>query len=133
MLRIDHVVLYAGDSDATLRFYRDVLGLELRGDEEWRKGTRPTFHIPIGDAHFINVHPAGSDLHPRAARSTPGGLDMCLLTDAPLSEVIDRAARGGVPVEVGPVPRTTATGEPSQSVYFRDPDGNLVEIMSTVH
>lgn len=132
MLRIDHVVLYAGQSEATLAFYRDVVGLQPRGEAAWRAGERPTFQFSLDDSQFINVHPSGTQLHPRAARSEPGGLDICFLTDAPLSEVISHVTRQGIPVEVGPVARTTTSGDPSHSVYLRDPDGNLVEIMSEV-
>jgi len=114
-----------------MAFYRDVVGLEPRGEAAWRRGERPTFQLPLDDTHFINVHPAGTELHPRAARSEPGGLDVCFLSDAPLSETVNRITRQGVAVELGPVARTTASGDPSHSIYFRDPDGNLVEIMST--
>jgi catechol 2,3-dioxygenase-like lactoylglutathione lyase family enzyme len=128
---IDHVVLYASDTEATVRFYGDVLGFALDGLDEWRLGTRPTFHIQISDQQFINVHPAESELHPRAACAVPGGLDICILTDLPISDIVAQFERGCVPIDVGPVARTTSLRVPSSSVYVRDPDGNLVEVMST--
>ena len=127
---IEHVVLYSADTDATIRFYKDVMGFPLEGLADWRLGRRPTFRIQVADDQFINVHPAGSELHPRAACSFPGGLDVCFLKDEPIATVVTDLERGGVAIEVGPVARTTSTGLPSTSVYVRDPDGNLVEVMS---
>jgi catechol 2,3-dioxygenase-like lactoylglutathione lyase family enzyme len=60
-------------------------------------------------------------------RPTPGSADLCLVTTTPLDRVLGHLRAHGVPVEEGPVPRTGATG-PITSVYFRDPDGNLVEV-----
>jgi catechol 2,3-dioxygenase-like lactoylglutathione lyase family enzyme len=130
---IEHVVLYSSDSEATIRFYGDVMGFPLEGLSDWRLGKRPTFRIQVAEHQFINVHPAGSNLHPRAAHALPGGLDVCFLTDAPIDVVVSDFERRGVSIEVGPVARTTSVGHPSASVYVRDPDGNLVEVMSTVH
>ncbi|HRE13983.1 MAG TPA: hypothetical protein PLD37_07305, partial [Usitatibacteraceae bacterium] len=53
--------------------------------------------------------------------------DFCLITRVPLDAVIAHLAACGVAIEQGPVPKTGATG-PIRSVYFRDPDGNLVEV-----
>jgi catechol 2,3-dioxygenase-like lactoylglutathione lyase family enzyme len=128
---IDHVVLYSGDSDATIRFYAQVLGLEIEGVDDWRRQKRPTFRIRINQAQFINVHPAGSVLKPRADAALPGGLDLCVVVSEAITEVAARLACDGVDIEVGPVERATALGESSQSIYVRDPDGNLIELMST--
>ncbi len=127
---IEHVVLYSADTEATIRFYRDLMGFPLEGVSDWRLGRRPTFRIQVARDQFINVHPAGSELNPRAACSFPGGLDVCFLKDEPLETVVDALEQGSVAIEVGPVARTTSTGLPSTSVYVRDPDGNLVEVMS---
>jgi catechol 2,3-dioxygenase-like lactoylglutathione lyase family enzyme len=66
-------------------------------------------------------------VEPHARRPTPGSADLCLLVRGPLEEVMDELATVGIPVELGPVERTGATG-PISSVYVRDPDGNLVEL-----
>jgi catechol 2,3-dioxygenase-like lactoylglutathione lyase family enzyme len=129
--QLDHVVLYSGDSDATIRFYAEALGFEVEGVDEWRLQKRPTFRIRINQYQFVNVHPAGSDLKPRADNATPGGVDFCVLVPEPISEIAARLERHRVAVELGPVERSTASGERSMSIYVRDPDGNLIEFMST--
>ncbi|WP_079060410.1 VOC family protein [Streptomyces bungoensis] len=75
----------------------------------------------------INLHRAGRELVPHAARPTPGSADLCLVTEPPQERVLAHLAACGVPVEEGPVPRTGALG-PILSTYLRDPDGNLIEI-----
>jgi len=69
----------------------------------------------------------GQRIEPQVAHPNPGTGDFCLITRTPLPQVIAHIQACGVPVELGPVPRTGALG-PIQSVYIRDPDGNLVEI-----
>ena len=127
---IDHVVLYSGDSERTIAFYRDVLGCTIELEDEWRAGRMPVFRIRFDPHHYVNVHPSGAVLTPRAAAAAPGGLDICFRTALPASAVVERFAAHDVPVEEGPVPRRDAFGTPSASVYVRDPDGNLVEVMS---
>jgi catechol 2,3-dioxygenase-like lactoylglutathione lyase family enzyme len=75
------------------------------------------------------LHQAGQEIAPHAARPVPGSADLCLVTTTPPDEVIAHFRAQGVPVEEGPVPRTGARG-PITSVYFRDPDGNLIEVAS---
>ena len=127
---VDHVVLYAGDSERTIAFYRDVLGCTIDLEDEWRRGRMPVFRIRFNPHHYVNVHPSGSVLTPRAAAAAPGGLDICFRSSLSAGEVAERFARHGVPVEVGPVGRSDATGRPSVSQYVRDPDGNLIEVMT---
>jgi catechol 2,3-dioxygenase-like lactoylglutathione lyase family enzyme len=75
----------------------------------------------------INLHQAGMEFEPKAVRPTPGSGDLCFITSTPVAAVIEHLKKAGVAIEEGPVPRTGATG-PIQSVYFRDPDGNLIEV-----
>ena len=75
----------------------------------------------------INLHQAGAEIAPYALRTTPGSADLCLITEGPLDAVRRRLSENGVPIELGPVKRTGAAG-PILSVYFRDPDGNLIEV-----
>ena len=78
-------------------------------------------------AHKINLHPVGAEFEPKALSPRPGSGDFCLLVAEPMAEVTARLAEAGVEVVAGPVPRQGAAGR-LISVYFRDPDGNLVEL-----
>lgn len=75
----------------------------------------------------INLHEVGREFEPKALRPTPGSADLCLIATTPMRDVIAHLEQQGVTVEEGPVTRTGATG-PIQSVYFRDPDQNLIEV-----
>jgi catechol 2,3-dioxygenase-like lactoylglutathione lyase family enzyme len=118
--RIDHLVLTVADIGQTVDFYVRVLGMEPVTLGGGRRALR------FG-CHKLNLHQAGRELEPKARRPTPGSADLCLVTTTPLDRVVDHLRAQGVPVEEGPVARTGATG-PITSVYFRDPDGNLVEV-----
>jgi catechol 2,3-dioxygenase-like lactoylglutathione lyase family enzyme len=117
---LDHLVLTVRDLDATVRFYVEGLGMELREFGEGRKA------LHFG-SQKINLHVAGREFDPKAAHPTPGSADLCFLTERPLGEISERLAALGCAIIEGPVPRTGATG-PIRSIYTRDPDGNLVEI-----
>ncbi|MFJ5685200.1 VOC family protein [Streptomyces sp. NPDC093099] len=118
--RLDHLVLTVADIEATVDFYTRVLGMEpvVFGD-----GRRA---LAFGQSK-INLHRAGHEFEPKAARPTPGSADLCFVVADPLERVIAELAAQRVPVEEGPVERTGALG-PFVSVYVRDPDGNLVEL-----
>ena len=68
-----------------------------------------------------------AEFQPHALQPVPGSADLCFLIDGPLGEVERALAEAGVPVELGPVEREGAVGE-MDSLYVRDPDGNLVEL-----
>jgi len=118
--RLDHLVLTVADVEASCEFYRRVLGMEVVTFGAGRKA------LAFG-AQKINLHPAGREFEPKAQRPTPGSADLCFLTAVPLPEVQQHLAACGVPVTEGPVQRTGAQG-PILSVYFRDPDLNLIEV-----
>ncbi len=118
--RLDHLVLTVQNVEATVTFYERVLGMQAITFGNGRRA------LTFG-RQKINLHPADAPLEPHAARPTPGSADLCLITDTPIDTVVAELAQAGVTVEEGPVPRTGATGSIT-SVYFRDPDGNLVEV-----
>jgi catechol 2,3-dioxygenase-like lactoylglutathione lyase family enzyme len=118
--RIDHLVLTVQSLEATCEFYTQCLDFQ-RVDSPGR----PTA-LRFGQQK-INVHQADHTFDPKARQPTPGSADFCLIASAPLSDVLDRLAQHEVTVELGPIQREGALG-PMQSIYFRDPDGNLVEV-----
>lgn len=118
--RLDHLVLTVRDIAATCRFYSTVLGMEVVTFGAGRKA------LAFGRQKF-NLHEAGREFEPKADRPTPGSADLCLIADGALADVIDHLRACGVPILEGPVPRTGALG-PITSVYFRDPDQNLIEV-----
>ena len=120
--RLDHLVLTVADLDRTLAFYTTVLGMTEVTFGGGRKA------LAFGDQK-INLHAAGRELEPKAARPTPGSADLCFVLAGPLADFLAHLATLQVPVELGPVPRTGALG-PITSVYFRDPDQNLIEVAS---
>jgi catechol 2,3-dioxygenase-like lactoylglutathione lyase family enzyme len=119
---LDHLVLTVRRIDATVAFYGEGLGMELRSFGE--RGERKALHF---GAHKINLHESGREFEPKALHPTPGSADLCFLTEEPLEAVAGRLEAMGHPVLEGPVERTGATG-PILSIYVRDPDGNLIEI-----
>jgi catechol 2,3-dioxygenase-like lactoylglutathione lyase family enzyme len=118
--RIDHVVMTVRDIDATCDFYTRVLGMRVVTFGEGRKA------LAFG-AQKINLHRAGHEFEPKAAHPTPGSVDLCLITTSTLDRVAARLAECGVAILEGPVAKTGATG-PIRSIYFRDPDRNLIEV-----
>ena len=118
--RIDHVVLTVFDVERTIDFYSRVLGMEPVTFAGGRRG------LAFGRQKF-NLHQAGREFEPKALKPAPGAMDFCLITETPLDDVVRALKDQGVAIIEGPVDKTGATG-PIRSVYFRDPDGNLVEV-----
>ena len=116
---IDHFVLTVRDIEATCDFYSQVLGMEV---EEFNSRRALKF-----GRQKINLHQAGKEFEPKATEPTPGSGDFCLVTDVPLDRVVEHLASCDVEMIEGPVERTGAVGR-IESVYFRDLDGNLVEV-----
>lgn len=121
--RIDHIVLTTRDKDACIRFYTEVLGMEL---VRFRTPTEERLALSFG-AQKINLHEWGREFMPRAHVAVPGSLDLCFIASVSLEEVIRRLEAHVIPILEGPVAKTGARGH-IRSVYVRDPDLNLVEI-----
>jgi catechol 2,3-dioxygenase-like lactoylglutathione lyase family enzyme len=122
--RLDHFVLTVADVAATCAFYRRVLGMAVVSFGEGRTA------LAFGQQK-INLHARGREFEPKAEHPTPGAGDFCLITAVPLAEVEAHLRAEGVALVEGPVLRTGASG-PIESIYFRDPDGNLVEVANVV-
>ncbi len=118
--RVDHFVLTVASVETTCAFYERVLGMKAVTFAGGRRA------LEFG-ANKINLHQAGAEFEPKARMPGTGSGDFCLISGEPLEDVIRHLEKEGVPIEVGPVPKTGAAG-PITSVYIRDPDGNLVEI-----
>src|SRR3954447_9546918 len=121
---LDHIVLTVADIDATIAFYTGVLGMTA---VTFAGGRRALTFGP----QKINLHRAGHEFSPCARRPTAGSADFCLITKTPLDAAMAHVQDCGVTIEEGPVDRTGAIGT-LRSFYFRDPDGNLVEISNYV-
>ena len=122
--RLDHLVLTVRDIDVTCSFYQRVLGMEVVTFGAGRRAL--TFGISK-----INLHQAGQEFEPKAHRPTPGSADLCFISPLTLAEVIAHLKTCQVEILEGPVRRTGARG-PLESVYFRDPDWNLIEVSNEV-
>lgn len=118
--QFDHLVLTVRDIATTCRFYTDVLGFEPITFGAGRTA------LAFG-THKINLHVVGHEFEPKAAQPTPGSADLCFIAQGSLDDVCAHLKEQGVALVAGPVPRTGACG-PIDSVYIRDPDGNLLEI-----
>src|SRR6266566_8871589 len=122
--RIDHLVLTVQNIEATCDFYMRVLGMQVVTFGNDRKA------LQFGEQK-INLHEAGKEFEPKAMSPTPGSGDFCLITRTPLEEVIVNIRLCGIEIVEGPVHKTGAMG-PIESVYLRDPEGNLVEVSNYI-
>ncbi len=126
----DHYAITVTDMEATIAFYRTVLDAEILWEKQWREGKIPVVSMQLG-ANRMNVHPAGAPAAPHARQPTPGSADLCFRWEGPITTAATMLEKNGVAVIEGPAPRPAADGIWGQSVYFRDPDGNLLELLST--
>lgn len=122
---LDHLVLNVKDIEATASFYAMALGMEIITFAGSRKA------LSFG-VQKINLHQHGHEFEPKAQRPTPGSADLCFITSVLVAEVASHLDSCHVAVIEGPVERTGATG-PILSVYFRDPDMNLIEVSNRIH
>ena len=117
---IDHIVLTITDLEKTIRFYESVLGMKVVHFGEDRVA------LKFGNQK-INLHEKGKEFEPKANHPTPGSADLCFLTTMEIIKAKSFILQQGVGIIEGPVERTGATGS-LLSIYFRDPDNNLIEL-----
>jgi len=121
-VKLDHCVIHVSNWERSNAFYRDVLGAEVV-----KLGTRTAYRF--GDTQ-LNLHGPGQAGTPVARLPVqPGNSDLCFEWNGPIDGAIAHLKTCGVAIEEGPVARAGARGQ-GTSVYFRDPDGSLLEFMS---
>lgn len=116
---IDHIVLCVADVGRTIAFYEKALGMQPRQDRPGK------WSLHFG-SNKISLQDATSapDI---ARRTVPGSGNFCVLTEVPVEELASAIGDLGIDILAGPAERDGATGK-LLSIYFRDPDGNLVEV-----
>jgi catechol 2,3-dioxygenase-like lactoylglutathione lyase family enzyme len=123
--RIDHIVLNCRNVEATAAWYERALGFAR---EEYSSPAAPGRRLALKvGRHKFNLRQTGDSSWETCKVDAPGSLDLCFITEGSLKPVIERLRSCGIPITVGPAPRTGALG-PMTSIYCEDPDGNLVEI-----
>lgn len=127
----DHYAITVADMEATMAFYRDVLGAEILWEKQWREGKIPVFSMQLG-GNRMNVHSAAAPAAPHARLPVPGSADLCFRWEGPIAGAQALLEKAGIAIVDGPVSRPASNGVWGHSVYFRDPDGNLLELL-TIH
>jgi catechol 2,3-dioxygenase-like lactoylglutathione lyase family enzyme len=127
ILGIDHVAFAARDLEMTCAFYDRLFSARTHLDYA-PEGKSLVRQIALGGA-LLSIHQAGNGLDLVAKHPTVGGADICLRWSGEIDTAVELLRRHEIPIVDGPSPRRTADGLPAHSVYFRDPDGNLVELM----
>ena len=120
--KLDHCVIHVSNWERSNEFYQKVLGAEfinLDGRAAYR----------FGDTQ-LNIHGPGIKAGPLAKVPVPpGGSDLCFEWTGSIEGAVDHLNRSEIPIELGPVERFGAKGK-GTSIYFRDPDGSLLELIS---
>jgi catechol 2,3-dioxygenase-like lactoylglutathione lyase family enzyme len=117
---LDHLVLTVKDIAKTVEFYTMVLGMQ----KEIFKQNRVALKF---GSQKINLHQLGAEFEPKAYNVKEGSADLCFITQTSVTDFKTHIESLGVKVIEGPIKRTGAVGE-INSIYVRDPDGNLIEI-----
>lgn len=121
-VKLDHCVIHVSDWERSNAFYRDVMGAELV--------KRPNGWAYRFGEEQLNLHgPGFKPAEVARLPVQPGNSDLCFEWQGPIADAIKHLERHNVKVELGPMQRFGAKGHGS-SVYFRDPDGSLLEFIS---
>lgn len=121
---LDHLVLTVKSIDKTAEFYNSILGFQVQTFSGGRTA------LLFGNQK-INLHEAGHEFEPKAHFPTPGSADLCFISHTDVSQVLQELHQNNITVLEGIVERTGAQGK-IRSVYFRDPDLNLIEVSNYI-
>src|SRR5882757_10404503 len=121
--RINHLVLTVKDIDETCNFYKDILGMEVEEYSARKKALR------FGN-QMLTLHQKGRQVAPMAHAPTPGSIDICFIVTDSSEQVQAELESKQIPIE-GIVERRGPAGKVT-SIYFRDPDQNLIEVCNYV-
>ena len=129
LLGIDHVAITVADVERTWQFYETLFGTEVIN--EYAVAGRPLVRVfLLGGGARLSVHQFGNGVDLVAAKPTPGSADICFRWGSSVEDAAAHLGSHGITIVDGPSPRRTADGLPAHSVYFYDPDGNLIELMA---
>ncbi|WP_353145996.1 VOC family protein [Chryseobacterium sp.] len=117
---MDHLVLTVADIDKTIEFYTQIMGFEVATFGDNRKA------LTFG-SQKINLHQKGNEFEPKAQFPTCGSADLCFIAQTDIHEVMEELRQKNIEIVEGIVERTGTLGK-IKSVYFRDPDQNLIEV-----
>jgi catechol 2,3-dioxygenase-like lactoylglutathione lyase family enzyme len=127
-IEIDPVAMPVANIERSVGFYQRVFGAKADGLEKWRAGKWPVVSLSFG-RHRFNLHPPDNQITLKATNPMIGGGDYCFVWPGTPDSAIEHLKRNGIEIVEGPVPRLGGRGK-GTSVYFRDPDGNLLEFIS---
>jgi catechol 2,3-dioxygenase-like lactoylglutathione lyase family enzyme len=129
LLGIDHIAITVADLEKSFEFYRQLFGAEVWRD--YSPDGRPAVRvIIIGGGARLSIHQSGNGVHLVARQPTPGSADICFRWAGSIDAAVGHLQSHGLAIVDGPSPRQTADRLAAHSVYFRDPDGNLIELMA---
>jgi len=129
ILGIDHIAITVSDLEAACGFYDRLFAAQTHVNYA-PQGKPLVRQIALGGA-LLSVHQAGNGIELVARNPTVGSADICFRWEGGIASAVSLLQERGIEIIEGPVPRRTAGGLPSQSVYFRDLDANLIELMAT--
>ena len=134
-MNIDHVVLWVEDARRALDFYVDVIGLGAVRADEFAAGDVGFPSVRLNDSTIVDL------METRKAQSTAeftGGNEdsaghpvnhLCLsMSRDEFDALLARLEGAGVEVTSGSERSFGARGPAEKSVYFNDPDGNVIEL-----
>ena len=117
--RFDHLVITTQNLEKCLYFYGEIINMNV----DTAKGR---YALKFG-RQKINIHRQKAEFKPAALNVTYGSQDLCFIVDGDIKDIKAEIEKKGYPIELGIVARNGALG-PMDSIYLRDPDGNLIEL-----